>query len=138
MMYSPAGCVAEKKTESLPVTWKRLLLVDDDAPTRDGLNKALHEWSFATATAATLAEAHRVVLTEESFAIIVCDYRLPDGDGLEFLDWLRREQRLHVPFLLISGGVIPGPPPGENYEFLAKPFAMEEFHTVLLELERAG
>jgi DNA-binding response OmpR family regulator len=91
-------------------------------------------WSFATFTAATVQQVQDVALTEEPFAVIVSDYQLPDGNGLGFFDWLRRDMQIYVPFLLISGGVISTPCAGDDYKFLAKPFLMEEFHSRLEEL----
>jgi hypothetical protein len=38
---------------------------------------------------------------------------------------------IQVPFLLISGGVARPPTARDDYEFLAKPFRMEEFHSRL-------
>ena len=53
---------------------------------------------------------------------------------MEFLDWLKREMLLRVPFLLISGGVTREPSAADGYEFLAKPFQMEEFRDRLEQL----
>jgi DNA-binding NtrC family response regulator len=94
----------------------------------------LQEWSFAPSMAATFLEARNAVLTEEPFAVIVSDYHLPDGTGLEFLDWLYREVGLQVPFLLISGGLTRAPSAAYKYEFLAKPFLMEKFRQRLEKL----
>jgi len=118
----------------VPVPRKRLLLVDDDDALRRILNTIVQDWSFATATAATLHEARHAVETEAPFTIIVCDYSLPDGNGLEFFGWVRRELLVQIPFLLISGGAERWPGPSENYEFLAKPFRLEEFQRRLEEL----
>jgi DNA-binding NtrC family response regulator len=133
-MSATAISTAEKRNEHLPGPTRRLLLVDDDEPLRNVLNEVVQEWSFATSTAATLQQARDVVLTEEPFTVIVSDYELPDGNGLGFLNWLRREMRIPVPFLLISGGVVRVPAAADDYEFLAKPFRMEELRSSLEKL----
>jgi DNA-binding response OmpR family regulator len=115
---------------------ERLLLVDDHAPTRQALSNVLRGWSFATSTAANIREAQSAVLTEKPFTVIISDYDLPDGNGLEFLDWLRREMQIDVPFLLISARLTHALSAAGGYEFLAKPFRMQELRSRLEQLVR--
>jgi DNA-binding response OmpR family regulator len=122
--------------ETLPVPIERLLLVDDHAPTREALNNVLRAWCFATFTAANVRQAQNAVLTEKPFTVIISDYDLPDGSGLEFLDWLRQEMQIYVPFLLISAGMTHAPSAADGYEFLAKPFSAEELRSRLDQLVR--
>lgn len=129
---------AGKGTETLPVPMDRLLLVDDHAPTRQALNNVLQGWSFATSTAANVREAQNAVLTEKPFTVIISDYNLPDGNGLGFLDWLRREMQIYVPFLLISGGVSHAPSAADGYDFLEKPFEVAELRSILERLVRTN
>lgn len=127
---------ASERDGCSPVPGRRVLLVDDNVIVTEVLSKLARDWSFAASTAATLQQAQNIVVTEEPFTVIVSDYQLPDGNGLEFLDWLRREMGIYVPFLLISGGAVPAPSDADDYEFLAKPFLMEEFRSRLEELSR--
>ena len=133
-MNAKAIRTAVESHEQLPGPTKRLLLVDDNEPLREVLNEVVQNWSFAASTAATLQQARNVILTEKPFTVIVSDYQLPDGNGLEFLDWLRQDMRIHVPFLLMSGRVMRSPSATDDYRFLAKPFLMDEFRTHLEEL----
>lgn len=114
-----------------PGPTRRLLLVDDDEALRTTLDQMVQGWAYATTTAGTFREARQTVLAQVPFTVVVCDFSLPDGDGLEFHDWLKREMQIEVPFLLISGGVPRPPAATDEYEFLAKPFRMEEFRTRL-------
>jgi DNA-binding NtrC family response regulator len=123
-----------KKNEEILVPVKRVLVVDDEAPMRLLLGKVLEEWSYTPSMAATVREAQDTVLTEKPFSVIVSDYNLPDGNGLGFLDWLRQEIQIHVPFLLISGGMIPAPVVADDYEFLTKPFDLDDFRNCLEKL----
>lgn len=66
---------------------ERLLLVDDDDLVRVAYRRLLatrHE----VHEAATVARAKRLIETHD-FDRAVLDYRLPDGDGLELLAWMR-------------------------------------------------
>ena len=114
--------------ELSPTQPQRLLLVEDNDTLRLVLKEVLQGWSFVPAAVATVSQAQHTVLTSAPFAAVVSDYDLPDGTGLEFLAWLRRNTPTHVPFLLISGGVPRLPSAEDDYEFLAKPFPMEDFH----------
>ena len=68
----------------------------------EALSHLFKESSCRTVTAATVQEARNAVLTEGPFKVVVCDFQLPDGDGLQFLFWLRRKRRHHARFLLIN------------------------------------
>ena len=112
----------------------RILLIDDNPDIRELLGQLLEEWDYAAVTAASLAEARQAVLTDGPFKAVICDFDLPDGNGLQFLAWLRWERRDHGPFLLISGSSnFDGDHPSD-FAFLAKPFRMEELRSRLDEL----
>ncbi len=112
----------------------RILLIDDNPDLRELLGRLLEEWDYAAVTAASLAEARQAVLTHGPFKVVICDFDLPDGNGLQFLAWLRWERRDHGQFLLISGSSnFDGDHPSD-FAFLAKPFRMEELRSRLDEL----
>ena len=103
----------------------RILLIDDNREIRELMTRLFAEWGYATVAVATLSEARNAVLSEASFKAVVCDFGLSDGNGLEFLAWLRSERQIHAPFLLISGSAeFDGCHPSDC-SFLAKPFRME-------------
>jgi DNA-binding response OmpR family regulator len=112
----------------------RILLVDDNPAIRDLLRSLLEEWNYLAFTAATLAEARQAVVTLGPFRVVICDFDLPDGNGLQFLDWLRWERREHGAFLLISGSSDFDVDHASDFSFLAKPFRMEELCGRLEEL----
>jgi two-component system response regulator RegA len=66
----------------------RVLLVDDDAPLRRNLVRALEREGFAVATAASLKEAYGVA-AETPPDCAVLDLNLEDGHGLQLLDTLK-------------------------------------------------
>src|SRR5438552_3471368 len=81
----------------------RILIVDDHREMRELLEHCFRKWSYATVAAGTLAEARDAFLSEGPFKMVICDFDLPDGNGLQFFSWLRFEQQNHARFLLMSG-----------------------------------
>jgi DNA-binding NtrC family response regulator len=112
----------------------RILIVDDNQGMRELLSQLLLEWSYATVTAGTLEEARNIILSQEPFKAVVCDFELPDGNGLQFLSWLRWERQNQTRFLLISGSASFVRYRPSDFAFLAKPFHLEELRSRLEEL----
>jgi DNA-binding NarL/FixJ family response regulator len=68
----------------------RLLIIDDHAVVRQGLIQAFNDKGFASIeTAGNLKEARAKVAAFNPDAIIV-DLNLPDGSGLEIVQWVRK------------------------------------------------
>jgi two-component system, NtrC family, sensor kinase len=67
----------------------RVLIVDDSLTVRMDLAEALAAAGLETIPCATLADA-RHALAQGTFALIVLDVLLPDGDGIDLLDEIRR------------------------------------------------
>ncbi|ABU58736.1 response regulator [Roseiflexus castenholzii] len=67
----------------------RLLLIEDDELHIELIQRAFEPWQslFDLTVAHTLREA-RALLDDDAFRfdLLICDWRLPDGDGLELLD----------------------------------------------------
>ena len=67
----------------------RVLLVDDNAALVDNLRETLEEEGYLVATAGTVAEA--ATAAAGGFDVALIDLRLPDGDGTELTEKLRRD-----------------------------------------------
>jgi two-component system, NtrC family, response regulator PilR len=67
-----------------------VLIVDDEPDIRELLSMTLEGMDIAPDTAADLAEARRKLQTED-FHFCLTDMRLPDGDGLELVQWMQRQ-----------------------------------------------
>ena len=68
----------------------RLLIIDDHAVVRQGLVQGFKDKGFAAIeTAGTLQEARAKIAAFNPEAIIV-DLNLPDGSGLEIVQWVRK------------------------------------------------
>ena len=62
-----------------------LLIIDDDAPFRDRLGRAMEKRGFEVTTAGSVAEASTIIRrSPPSYAVI--DMRLEDGNGLDLVD----------------------------------------------------
>ena len=71
----------------------RLLIIDDHAVVRQGLVQAFTDKGFAAIeTAGTLKEARSKIAAFNPKAIII-DLNLPDGSGLEIIQWVRKHSR---------------------------------------------
>jgi two-component system NtrC family sensor kinase len=79
-----------------------VLVVDDSLTVRMDLIEALDAAGLRSVGCATLAEA-RDALRTHAIALAILDVRLPDGDGIAFLDELRAEPRYtELPILMLS------------------------------------
>jgi DNA-binding response OmpR family regulator len=77
-----------------------ILVVEDDAATRDLLAQYLGDYKFQVSLAATAAEGERQ-LTEEVVDLVVLDLNLPDGDGLALARKLRDNSS--IPIVILTG-----------------------------------
>ena len=66
----------------------RALIVDDEPDIRELLAITLGRMQIQVATAADYASAVRH-LGAERFDLVLTDMRLPDGDGLDLVEWIQ-------------------------------------------------
>ncbi|HYL98222.1 MAG TPA: sigma-54 dependent transcriptional regulator, partial [Blastocatellia bacterium] len=67
-----------------------ILVVDDEPSIADAMNAILGEQSHKTKSAASVSEAIWI-LKSEPFDVVFADLRLPDGTGIDLLEWIRVE-----------------------------------------------
>jgi len=79
----------------------RVLIVDDEPAVRFAVADFLRGQGYAVSEAATLAAAQEA-FTLEPPDVAVVDHKLPDGDALELLAWLRDAQAA-VPVVILTG-----------------------------------
>ncbi|SEQ36665.1 Signal transduction histidine kinase [Pseudomonas cuatrocienegasensis] len=85
----------------------RLLLLEDDAASREALRGLLERWGCDVAACATLGEA-LLAVAEAPPHLLISDYRLgTEEDGLRALERLREEAGRMLPALLITAEVTP-------------------------------
>ncbi len=80
----------------MPVT----LLVDDEPDIRELLEITLNRMNISTHSAENLSQA-RQMLSSRHFDLCLTDMRLPDGDGLDLVDYIQ-EKGLLLPIAVIT------------------------------------
>ncbi len=80
----------------------RVLVVDDDQLVLSSMGGLLESWGCRISLAENLQEV-REKYAQSHFDLVVCDYRLPDGNGLELADHFSQLCDVPLPFILVSG-----------------------------------
>jgi len=106
----------------------RLLVVEDNNQLADLLAQGLKAAGFDTDRARLLAEAMDA-LAVNSYAGVVMDLGLPDGDGRGLVSWLRARADTTPVLMLTARGTVADKVSGLSSgadDYLVKPFAFEE------------
>jgi len=82
----------------------RILLVEDDAPLRESMRRFLDGNGFRTAESGGLADARRR-LEQEFFDLVLLDLTLPDGDGMNILEWFAPTYPQRIVVLTGTGSI---------------------------------
>lgn len=104
-----------------------ILVIEDEPSIADTLLFTLEKEGFAPTRVATLSEARELLLAR-SFAAIVLDVGLPDGNGFEFLKEIRRDYSTPVLFLTARSDEVDrivGLEIGAD-DYITKPFSPRE------------
>ncbi len=114
-------------------TLPTVLIVDDEVRSLETLQRILID-DFDVKTAATVEEAERI-LEAEWVQIILCDQRMPDVTGVEFLKKVR-EQWPDVVRMIISGytdsdDIIDAVNEAGIYQYITKPWHPEQLALTL-------
>ena len=84
----------------------RVLVVDDDMLVRTSTAGILESWGCQVSLAESLQEVGEKY-AESHFDLVICDYRLPDGNGLQLADRIREHCETPPQFVLVSGDTAP-------------------------------
>ncbi len=110
---------------------RAVLIVEDDPMVRAGLSDYLSiADELIVDTAGTLSEANAALNDSgRSYATVILDIGMPDGDGRDFCTSLRR-RGLNIPIIMLSGSVaevdvVRGLEAGAN-DYITKPFRPAE------------
>jgi two-component system response regulator AtoC len=106
----------------------RILIVDDEETLCYFLKASLEDKGYQASTAYTAAEGLDVV-TRQQIDLVFLDLRLPDGDGLDVLDRIRRVDA-NLPVIVLTGhagieSAVRAMKLGA-YDYLEKPINLEE------------
>src|SRR5260221_12743292 len=100
----PGSTQAGTPSSASPLIGKlRILQVEDNPGDVELISHSLRRGGLdlETVVVDNLTEVERL-LDREKFDAIICDYNLPQCDGLEVLGLIRKRDR-DIPFLLVSG-----------------------------------
>jgi DNA-binding NtrC family response regulator len=107
---------------------RRILIIDDERPILMTLEALLGRHGYQPQTAATAAYGLRV-LKETPPSVVLLDLQLPDADGLEMLEQIKREHPETQVIILTAhdslNNAIESIKRGA-YHFISKPYAPEE------------
>jgi DNA-binding NtrC family response regulator len=85
---------------------KKILIIDDEDKLRNLLTKIISYEGFEVQQASNCRTAIKK-MTENSIDVVLCDVRLPDGNGIEFLKELKEKYPLCEVIMLTAFGNIP-------------------------------
>jgi len=105
-----------------------LLVVDDDPTVRSLETRLLRLEGYTVLEAEGAAKALRLAREAAALHLLITDFSMPEVDGLELT---RRVRAVHpkIPVLMVSGSLpvlCDETQDLDRFEFLAKPFALEE------------
>jgi len=114
----------------------RILVVDDEKSLREFLTILLEQEGYDVTTADSVATGIERI-SGESFDLVMCDLKLPDGSGLEVLGEARNRQ-VESPFIIITAHTTPQHAlealRAGAAEYLSKPFNVEDLKLILTKL----
>ncbi|WP_174274734.1 nitrogen regulation protein NR(I) [Sphingomonas bacterium] len=118
----------------------RILVTDDDAAIRTVIREALRREGHVVETAASLAEQRRA-LADFRPQVLVTDVVLPDGNGLEGIDEVRRHDP-QLPIIVLSAQntfttALRATEQGA-FDYLPKPFDLSELSRAVSDALAAG
>jgi DNA-binding response OmpR family regulator len=105
---------------------KRLLVIEDHPWVLQVLCRAFQKTGWRIESATTLRQARELISASDPFDLVVCEQHLSDGNGLELLAWLRWQQHIAVPFLLITRSDSISYNYAHDFSIIAKPFRDSE------------
>nr|WP_018613162.1 sigma-54 dependent transcriptional regulator [Segetibacter koreensis] len=84
----------------------KILLIDDEEKLRSLLARLLKLEGYAITEAGNLKVAHKAIDTEEP-DVVLCDVKLPDGNGVDFITEIKKKHPLIELIMLTAYGNIP-------------------------------
>lgn len=99
--------MADAMTEARLLTGRHVLVVEDDADSRDAIRLTLEASGASVGTAASASEA-LAALVARPFDVVVSDLAMPDQSGFWLITKIRQLfPRHHVPVIAVTGHPFP-------------------------------
>jgi CheY-like chemotaxis protein len=84
------------------VALPKILVVDDDAESRQLLSEVLEANGYSVGTVADGQQAHEILKQDGEYRIVIADLHMPKETGLELLRHLREQNSNHYIVLMSS------------------------------------
>lgn len=104
---------------------KKILIVEDDSTLSAGLCRALRSEETETVAAENLHTA-REMLVKDGISLVILDVNLPDGNGFDFLPYIKKEYGIPVIMLTandLETDIVAGLEAGAD-DYITKPFSL--------------
>src|SRR5688572_7677670 len=111
----------------------RVLIVDDEPDLVELVALTLLRMGLTSTSVGSLRDAQKQLLAE-SFDLVLCDMRLPDGDGLDLLEWLQtRKPGLPCAVITAHGNVETAVRALKlgAFDFVSKPLDLSELRRMI-------
>ncbi len=116
---------------------QKVLIVDDDAESRDLLREVLEANGYIVEVFEDGAAARQAISRDAEYRIVIADLRMPEESGLELLRNLRQQNFKHDMILMssfISGSEKKLAEDFGAHALLEKPFRLSELVQIVAEL----
>jgi len=113
----------------------KVLIADDDPPTRILLRAAISQWGYEVIEASNGEEAWEILQKPNAPRLLILDWLMPKLDGIGLCERIKHEHLSHPYIILLTQvtgttNIIKGLEAGAD-EFLSKPFNMAELRSRL-------
>lgn len=119
---------------------KHILIVEDDTTFAVMLQTWLSKKKFSVASVSGIAAAKKTLI-ESSADLVLCDLRLPDGDGIDLLEWVSN-RNVNVPLIVMTSyAAIPSAVQAMKLgarDYISKPVNPEDLLQKINEVFNAG
>jgi two-component system response regulator PilR (NtrC family) len=111
----------------------RVLVVDDEPDIRELLELTLIKMGLDVVTAGNVTDA-KALLLREPFNLVLSDMRMPDGEGIEVVEFIA-EQALDIPSAIITAygsteNAVKAMKAGA-FDYLSKPISLAQLRTLV-------
>ncbi|MDD2710501.1 MAG: sigma-54 dependent transcriptional regulator [Verrucomicrobiae bacterium] len=116
---------------------ERILIMDDDTLLCRFMETHLKRRGYTVSTVNSIADA-RAALGQGSFDLVFSDIRFPDGDGIEFLRSLRKDNNPILHIMMTGYGSVSSAVESMKLgssDYLVKPFTVDQIDVALERLE---
>lgn len=112
----------------------RVLILDDESSLRTALFRVLDRKGLNVLTANRIEEARTLCQGDVPVDLAIVDVNLPDGDGIEFMSWLKTAHPACEVIVLTGHGTIESAIRATQkgaFHFVTKPFNLEELMSLV-------